>query len=303
MENKKNKENKPQLEYLNTLRWVAVILILFTHYNFQCFNNYSENDILSTYIYNQNIWTYFFTSCLTGKFALSMMCIISGFLVARKFANNQVEFGKFVYTRYLRLMIPIFFVGTIYAIIKLFNGEMIPITSYLKGVILPGNISIDDHLYCIGDFFIGNIIVGLIAHLFSEKKYFKLIYIPIILILFITDKIWIMATLFGGITYYACTYLKDKSILNYWQLILIIPIILLFSFGEESNQTYLRYCISNMILLIYIYCFPKIQKILNWERLNKIKKCSYSMFISHGILYSLIGTNIIGSVKRNIRYE
>ena len=298
MEEYKKVEKKPQLEYLNTLRWLAVVFILFTHFNFQCFSNYSEHDILTAFVYSPNNWTYILTSCFTGKLALSMMCIISGFLVARKFDNKKVEFGNFIYTRYLRLMLPIFFVGTIYGIIKLLSGEPIPFLNYLKGVLLPGNISIDDHLYCIGDFLIGNIIVGLIAQIFSNKKHFKLIYIPLIILLFFIDKIWIMATLFGGISYYICNYFKNKNILKYWHLILVIPFVLIFSCGEESNLTYLRYCISNTVFLVYIYCLPMLQKTLNWNHIKRIKKYSYSMFISHGMLYALLGHSIISFVKQ-----
>lgn len=195
-------------------------------------------------------------------------------------------------------MLPIFFVGTIYGIIKLISGNAIPFINYLKGVLLPGNISIDDHLYCIGDFIIGNIIVGLIAQMFSHKKHYKLIYIPLILLLYFTDKIWIMAALFGGLSYYICEYFKNKKVIKNWQLVFIIPFIIIFSCGDESNFTYLRYCISNMIFLVFVYCLPILQKVLNWNGIKKIKKYSYSMFISHGMLYTLIGYNIINFVRQ-----
>lgn len=84
MEEKNKAEKKPQLEYLNTLRWLAVVLILFTHFNYQCFNNYSQADILTPFVYSKNNWTYIITSFLTGKFALSMMCIISRIFSCKK---------------------------------------------------------------------------------------------------------------------------------------------------------------------------------------------------------------------------
>ena len=42
-------KNKKQMEYLNTLRFLSVVLILFTHYNYQCYSLYVNNNILSTF--------------------------------------------------------------------------------------------------------------------------------------------------------------------------------------------------------------------------------------------------------------
>ena len=286
--------NKKQMEYLNTLRFLSVVLILFTHYNYQCYSLYVNNNILSTFFYNNSVWTYIITSGITGKLALAMMCIISGFLVAKKFNKKEdPDFYNFVLNRYIRLMIPIFFIGTIYAIIRIIQNQAIGFADYISGVFWPGSIKIDDHLYCIGDFFIGNIVLAIITHYTKNNKYSKLIYIPIIFVLYKIEKIWIMSTIIGGLTYELCVYLKEKKILKYWNLIFVLPISIVAISGEESYITYFKYSIVSMIAVIYIYCLPKLQTILNFNKINKIKKYSYSMFISHGIVYSLIGEKII----------
>lgn len=300
-------KNRKQMEYLNTLRFLSVVLILFTHYNYQCYSLYVNNNILSTFFYNNNLWTYIITSGITGKLALAMMCIISGFLVAKKFNKKEdPDFYKFVLNRYIRLMIPIFFIGTVYAIIRIIQNQSIGFADYISGVFWPGSIKIDDHLYCIGDFFIGNILLAIITHYTKNSKYSKLIYIPIIFVLYKIEKIWIMSTIIGGLTYELCIYLKEKNILKYWNLIFVLPISIVAISGEESNIAYFKYTIVSMIAVIYIYCLPKLQTILNFNKINKIKKYSYSMFISHGIVYSLIGEKIIklmGFIKNDYLLE
>ena len=98
-------EQKKQLEYLNTFRFLAVVWIVFAHFNYQCFSNYFNQNLLSDFFYNSTFWLSWLFYGITGKYAVAMMCIISGWLVAKKFYKKTVDFGKFIWNRYLRLML------------------------------------------------------------------------------------------------------------------------------------------------------------------------------------------------------
>lgn len=290
-------ENKKQLEFLNTLRFLSVILIVFAHFNYQCFSSYYTQNILDSFWYNNNSWLYWIFYGVTGKYALAMMCIISGFLVAKKFYRKAVDFGKFIFNRYLRLMLPIFVTCTLYVIIRMFQGSYISIPTYLKGVLWLGESGINEHLGYILDFFVGNIIIALITYLFSNKKYFPLLYIPLSILLFFMEKIWILSTLIGGITYHLCEIIKEKKLYKYWYLIIVLPLLWWLPRGEESNLIYLRDSIACSLIVITIYCFSKLQKLLNWEKLKNIKKISYSLFVTHGLVNILISGYIVEYFK------
>lgn len=132
-------EKKKQFEFLNTLRFISVIWIVFAHFNYQCFSHYYAESILENLCYHNTSWLYWIFYGITGKYAVAMMCVISGWLVAKKFYRKAVDFGKFIFTRYLRLMLPIFITCTIYVIIRIIQGNYISLSSYLNGVLWLGN--------------------------------------------------------------------------------------------------------------------------------------------------------------------
>ena len=174
-------EKKKQLEFLNTLRFLAVIVIVFAHFNYQCFSHYFDQNILESFCYHPTSWLYWLFYGVTGKYAVAMMCIISGWLVAKKFYRKAVDMGKFILNRYIRLMLPIFITGSIYILIRLMQGNQMTLSTYLNGVFWLGNNGINEHLGYILDFFLGNVFIALLTYLFSNKKYFPLLYIPLIL--------------------------------------------------------------------------------------------------------------------------
>lgn len=294
-------EKKKQLEFINTLRFISVVWIVFTHFNYQCFSHYYTENILESFCYHNTSWLYWILYGITGKYAVAMMCIISGFLVAKKFYRKAVDFGKFIFSRYLRLMLPAFATCTIYIMIRMFQGNYISISSYLNGVLWLGNNGINEHLGYILDFFLGNIFVALLGYLFSNKKHFPLLYIPLILLLYYMEKIWILSTVIGGLTYHLCEIIKEKKLYHYWYLLLVIPVVWWLPRGEEGNKIYLRDTIACSLMMITFYCLPKLQSLLNWNRLKNIKKISYSLFVTHGLVNSLLSGYIVLYFKnRNI---
>lgn len=290
-------DKKKQLEFLNTLRFLSVILIVFAHFNYQCFSKYYSENILDSFWYNNSSWLYWIFYGITGKYAVAMMCIISGFLVAKKFYRKAVDFGKFIFNRYLRLMLPVFVTCTIYVIIRLFQGNFISISSYLNGVFWLGNGTINEHLGYILDFFLGNILIALITYLFSNKKYFPVIYIPLMILLYFMDKVWILSTVMGGLTYHLCEIIKEKKLYKYWYLLILLPLLWWFPRGEECSIIYLRDTIACSIILIAFYCLPKLQKLINWSKLSSIKKVSYSLFVTHGLVNILFSGSIVEYFK------
>lgn len=290
-------EKKKQLEFLNTLRFISVIWIVFAHFNYQCFSHYFTENILENFFYNNTSWLYWIFYGITGKYAVAMMCVISGFLVAKKFYRKAVDFWKFIFNRYIRLMLPIFVTCTIYVIIRMIQGNFISLSSYLNGVLWLGNNGINEHLGYILDFLLGNVFIAILTYLFSNKKYFPLLYIPLIILLYYMEKIWILSTVIGGLTYHLCEFIKERKLYKYWYLLIVIPIVWYLPRGEETYKIYLRDTIACSAIVITFYCLPKLQNLLNWNKLKSIKKISYSLFVTHGLVNSLFSGYIVQYFK------
>jgi len=152
---------------------------------------------------------------------------------------------------------------------------------------------INDHLGYILDFFLGNVLIALITYLFSNKKFFPLLYIPLMILLYYMKKIWILSTVIGGFTYHLCKIISDKKMYKYWYLLIILPIIWYLPRGEETDRIYIRYTIACSMIVITLYCLPKLQKLFNWEKTKDIKKMSYSLFVTHGLVNSLFSGYIV----------
>lgn len=296
-------EKKKQLEYLNTLRFMAVIFIVFAHFNYQVFGKIMEKNILDSFFYNKSLWTYYLLSGFKGKYAVAMMCIISGFLTTMKFRDKKVEFSSFIFKRYIRLMLPIIFVNTIFVVIRKITGYNYSLHDYLLGILYPGSITINDHLYCIGEFFIGNILIGIILDIIPNKKIQAIIFVLMLPILYKMEKIWVMAILIGALTYAICEYLKERHIFKYVYILILIPLIWYLPIGTESNKLYFRCATACAISIISIYCLPILEKIFNCNRLKTIKKSSYSIFVVHGLINTLIGEQLVMNIQRIFSVE
>lgn len=112
-------------------------------------------------------------------------------------------------------------------------------------------------------------------------------------------KVWIVATLMGGLTYHLCEMIKEKECLHYWNLIVIIPFIWWLPRGEESDIIYLRDSIACSMIIITLYCLPSLQKLFDWCKIKNIKKISYSLFITHGLVNNLFSGYLVDIFKKN----
>jgi len=107
------------------------------------------------------------------------------------------------------------------------------------------------------------------------------------------EKIWILATVIGGFTYHICEIIEKKKLYKYWYLLIVLPIVWYLPRGEETEKIYLKYIIAFSAIIVTVYCLPKLQKLLNWEKLKNIKKISYSLFVTHGLVNTLYSGYIV----------
>ena len=177
----------------------------------------------------------------TGKYALALLCVISGFLVAMKYEGKDTcDVGSFVITRYFRMMLPVMACNLLFGILLKALGEQVGVFYFLKESIVPGLNSVNRNLWCIGSFLWGNILICLICYLQKQGIRSLWSYAVLLPILICLQDVWLLATVAGGACFGIAGWLKRKAPVNNWWLIGILPIIWLLPRGEESTIMYYR---------------------------------------------------------------
>lgn len=280
---------KREFDYIDTLRFLAIFFIVFAHFDGECFNYFMHSTVTEKFFFPGH-WLSFILFGHTGKYALAILCIISGFLTAMKYyREEQCDVGAFVIGRYLRLMVPVLFTDLVFWAYLLCTGGNGNILDYIRPGLTPGNMGINRNLWCIGAFFIGNLIVCLLCYLKNRTRFADWLYLPVLGILALMGQIWVFAAVAGGLSYVVAAWCKEKDFLRCWHLVGIIPILWLLIRGYESDFMYYRDILAGFIIMISFYCLPVLQKIFAFKHIRWIKKKSYSLFIVHGMTLFIVG--------------
>lgn len=281
-------KTKDKYDYIDTLRFLAICFIIFAHFDGECFQ-YFMGSTLSQLYFTKDSATGWLLYGWNGKYALALLCVISGFLSAMKCSRGDYDTGEFVITRYLRLMLPVMGANLIFGIWLTVLGEKIDVAMYLKSSLTPGLTGTNRNLWCIGSFLIGNILICLLGKVRNRSGMGIWLYFPLLAVLLLLQDPWLFAVVLGGFTYEFAQWLKEKQIVNHWWLLGIIPLVWWLPRGEESTVMYYRDILAAAIIMIAFHCLPVLQRIMNWKGLCKIKQFSYSLFIVHGMTLFLLG--------------
>lgn len=280
---------REKYDYIDTLRFLATFLIVFAHFDGECFNYFMQSTVTEKFFF-PGYWTGWFLFGHTGKYALAILCIISGFLTAMKYYGSQkCDVGAFVIGRYLRLMVPILFTNLLAMIYCIATGTAVDILHYIKTGLTPGNMEVNRNLWCMGAFFIGNLLVCLLCYLKDRVEWADWLYLPLLGVLALMGQTWIFAAAAGGLSYIVAVRCKEKGFLHTWHLVFIVPVLWLVIRGYESELMYYRDILAGFIVMAVFYCLPALQKLFAWKRIKWIKKMSYSLFIVHGMTLFIVG--------------
>lgn len=287
MEGKMNKKEK--LDYIDTLRFLATFLIVFAHFDAECFNYFMQSTVTSKFFF-PGYWTGWILFGHTGKYALAILCTISGFLTAMKcYGSQKCDVGAFVIGRYLRLMIPVLFTNLLAMLHQVATGGTVDILRYIKEGLTPGNMEINRNLWCIGAFFIGNLLVCLLCYLKGNIDRGDWLYLPLLAVLALMGQTWIFAVVMGGLSYVVAVWCREKSFFRIWHLVIIVPVLWLLIRGYESELMYYRDILAGFVIMVTFYCLPALQKLCAFPHLKWVKKMSYSLFLVHGMTLFIVG--------------
>ena len=279
---------KEKYHYIDTLRFVAICYIVFTHFDHECFQ-YFMGSTVTQFFFSKDCATGWLLYGLTGKYALALLCVISGFLCAHKCSKKGADVAEIVITRYLRLMLPVAGANLLFGIWVSATGEQIDVPVYLKSSLIPGMTGANRNLWCIGSFLVGSILIAVLYYVKSRNSKGFLLAVPILVAAVIMENPWLFAVMVGGLSYEAADWLRRKQVFRYWWLVVILPILWWLPRAEESTLTHYRQIAACVVIMITLYCLPGLQKILAWKKLDCLKKYSYSLFVVHGMTLFLLG--------------
>ena len=281
-------KTKEKYHYIDTLRFLAICFIVFAHFDGECFQ-YFMGSTLSQLYFTKDSATGWLLYGWNGKYALALLCVISGFLSAMKCSRSDSDAGEFVITRYLRLMLPVMGANLIFGIWLNLLGEQIDVAMYLKSSLTPGLTGTNRNLWCIGSFLIGNILICLLEKIRNKRSMGNWSYLPLLAVLLILQDPWLFAVVLGGFVYEFAEWMKEKRLINNWWLLGIIPLVWWLPRGEESTLMYYRDILAAAVIMAAFHCLPVLQRIMEWKWLGKFKQYSYSLFVVHGMTLFLLG--------------
>ena len=289
---------KENLDYIDTLRFLATFLIVFAHFDAECFGYFMQSTVTEKFFF-PGCWIGSILFGHTGKYALAVLCTISGFLTAMKYYGSQkCDVGAFVIGRYLRLMVPVLFTNFLSMLYVAVTGGKVNVLQYLRAGLTPGNMEINRNLWCIGAFFVGNLLVCLLCYLKERIRWADWLYLPLLAVLALMGQTWIFAGAAGGLSYVAAVRLREKGWMRGWHLVVIVPAVWLLIRGYESDLMYYRDILAGFLIMVTFYCLPVLQKLFAFRHFRWIKKMSYSLFIIHGMTLFIVGPvwNLIQSL-------
>ncbi len=259
-----------------------------------------------------------FSVILNGNYMVALFCIISAVVISRSLICSQNNTNKLVSTvlkRYLRLMLPLFFIGFVTFIFLQFSlftnqrvsnitqspwgiqyfGQPISFWEFIKSALITtwfvGDFTLATSFWMLSDLFFGTFICALLS--IVSWKYPKkawIIYLCVIALFFGRSDLassFAVGTLLAWISIYA-----PKILNKYAGWIALFLGLLLGGYPSGvvatnfyKNLTFLGYVdwhILGASLSVYgIFSCKILQKILSWKPFTFLGKLSYSVYLLH----------------------
>lgn len=165
----KKMKNHEHVDYIDTLRFLSVLFILFTHFDTQCYFQVTNVIMFERFLSATHIASFLFSGW-TGKYALALMCVISGWCVAKAYQSKETRLEQFIVNRYIRLVVPVLIVSTIIYMCSFLGENHISVGEYVASAFYLGTDFLNPHLWCIDEIFIGSVVSQIMFMNFKEER-------------------------------------------------------------------------------------------------------------------------------------
>lgn len=270
-------------DYIDTLRLFSILFIVISHFDGECFACLTGISMMQMHLGKEGklgLLAYGWT----GKYALAILCVISGFLAAMRFGEGGgCDVGSFLVTRYFRMMLPVMVSNFFFGVLLKVREEPLDVASWLKGSFVPGFPLPNRNLWCIGSFLVGNLLVCLVYYLQQKGIPLVGLYGLLLVLLAALQDVWLFAIVAGGLCLEVARWLKERRLAGNWWMCGILPLVWLLPRGEESTAVYYRDIGAAVLIMTAFYCLPVLQRAFACPFLKPLKKCCYSLFVVHGM--------------------
>lgn len=310
---KQNRREFPT-EWLNLMRFLAIFFIMWSHFDNRIFAavNPTGMNVQKLCFFPPTPGSVLFYG-YTGKYAVTMLCVISGFITAWSCdRRSRRPFVKFVIRRYLRLILPVTGISLIYlAVCALSGRRLYSAASVLHALFCLGSEVIVSYYWCLPAFLLGNCLIYLLVVLDQKVKKIsppgKLALLGCLVVgsFLVSYKIynsrlfWTTAVLAGYLVY-QCYMTVDIKLPGY-VIVLLAAVVYWLPRGEESLKIYMRCTLASCIVVYALLHMKKTsEKISGFCRRKKVKellKYSYPLFIVHGFTEFLFSSSVIWQIQ------
>ena len=291
--------NTKHLTYLDSLRGVAALIVVFTHLGISNLNKPLFSSVPGHLL-------------VAGSAAVCLFFVLSGYVLSYKFLGEQDSKLKVVEAmikRPFRLVGVVLF-ATYLILINYRNVAFNHLGSFIYGSLLHPftyGVKYNGPLWTINIELIGSFLVfGTVLLIGSIKKELRLAIMLGMMICFYNS--FYCAFMFGIIVadlsknWSVAWFIKHKNVISW---IIFIPALVLFSYPQKSNANdwfktnilnieYGFVMIGAMLMFITVCTNAFIQKLLHYNRFVFLGKVSYSMYAIHVPIISFINGRVIG---------
>lgn len=311
---KENRRKEFPTEWMNLIRFISIFFIVWSHYENRAFAEVipSGLNIQRMFFFPPSLTSYIFYG-YTGKYAVAMLCVISGFITAWTCSRKKAQsFPRFFAKRYLRLMLPVQGISIIYLVINgLFGSKVYTAGEILKGLFLPGAYTICDYYWCLSAFLLGNCLIYFLDRCDEKTQewnsYMKLAVLFAFVAggLLVSYKIynsqmfWMMVVVSGYFVYEL--YEKVDWKLPGYMVFFCVILLYWLPRGEESLKLYMRYCAASCLFLYMMLnrqrILEKVSVFCKRKRVAALLEYSFSLFLVHGLTQQIFIDSLISGIQ------
>lgn len=306
-----NRQKELPTYWLNGIRFLSVLYVLWTHYEYLVFAEVHPSGInIEKIFFEPPALSSWLLYGYTGKYAVAVLCVISGFVTACSLDHKkEIHIWDYCLKRYLRIMLPVMGMGMFTLIYMKMSGENMPITDILTGIFCPGSRVFYGYFWCLSAFLIGNYAVLLCKKLINMKWEKSLgggiLLVVLVLVnyaiwykLYIWDLVWATSVIAGYCLYELVN--RYEIHIPYIFLLILLGICWWLPRGEESLKIYIRDAISACILLMIMFntqWIYRLNSICKKRHISNIFKYSYSLYVVHGFSLEYFACDMLSSIQ------
>lgn len=270
---------KKRIGWIDSVRFLAIFWVMTTHY-------------ISVYhghwlgYWNEGISSYFLQG-LTGKFAVAIFCLLTGYFTAVKM-SREYSLPGYIRDRYLQFSQGVLFMNAALAVgirtlyhFGIINLGFRPDVHNVKGILHDSFLFSSEIIlpfWCIQVFFVSGV---LLAFVYKIKKCFGIRCI-LALLCMAGGYVWVGLCILGSVLYDVQQFEgTGKFLEKRWLQLLLLAGSFVIIQRPEGNLTFILYGAAGFCILLVLFYNPRLQGWLDRKPLRFLGVISFEFYLVH----------------------